>query len=118
MHEHAKAGTDALNAAPAKAAPIRADYTKVRFTYARGEPLANAGEWHHAARSEEGVRNGRTEMSYFIVKASVPPEELKRLGDQKVQPGMQTDMFIITRKLTSFVSTPESCAACLLPPTA
>jgi len=39
---------------------IRADYTKVRFTYARGEPLANAGEWHHAARSEEGVRNGRS----------------------------------------------------------
>lgn len=38
----------------------RADYTKVRFTYARGEPLANAGEWHHAARSEEGVRNGRS----------------------------------------------------------
>lgn len=37
-----------------------ADYTKVRFTYARGEPLANAGEWHHAARSEEGVRNGRS----------------------------------------------------------
>ena len=34
------------------------------------------------------------------VKASVPPDELKRLGEQKVQPGMQTDMFIITGERT------------------
>ena len=46
MHEHAKAGTDALNAAPAKAAPItrdsgtiRGDCTKVNFTYARDERM-------------------------------------------------------------------------------
>jgi anaerobic selenocysteine-containing dehydrogenase len=30
------------------------------------------------------VVDPRTEMSYFIVKASVPPDELKRLGEQKV----------------------------------
>lgn len=40
--------------------PLRGDYTKVHFTYARGEPLANAGAWHHAARSDEGMRSGRS----------------------------------------------------------
>ena len=50
--------------------------------------------------SADAVVDPRTEMSYFIVKASVPPDELKRLGDQKVQPGMQTDMFIITGERT------------------
>jgi len=40
-------------------APSRADYTKVRFTYAKGEPLGNTGERHHAARSDEGVRSVR-----------------------------------------------------------
>lgn len=50
--------------------------------------------------SADAVVDPRTEMSYFIVKASVPPDELKRLGEQKVQPGMQTDMFIITGERT------------------
>ena len=39
-------------------------------------------------------------MSYFIVKVTVSADELKRLGEQKVQPGMQTDVFIITGERT------------------
>ena len=50
--------------------------------------------------SADAVVDPRTEMSYFIVKATVSGEELQRLGDQKVQPGMQTDMFIITGERT------------------
>lgn len=39
---------------------IRGHYTKVHFTYAKREPLVNAGMRHHAAKSDEGVRNGRS----------------------------------------------------------
>ena len=35
-------------------------YTKVSFTYARGEPLVNTGECCHAARSDDGARSGRS----------------------------------------------------------
>lgn len=50
--------------------------------------------------SADAVLDPRTEMSYFIVKVTVSADELKRLGDQKVQPGMQTDVFIITGERT------------------
>ncbi|TZG24441.1 DUF4158 domain-containing protein [Sphingomonas montanisoli] len=41
-------------------APLRGHYTKVCFTYAKGELLANTAAVHHAARSDEGVRSGRS----------------------------------------------------------
>ncbi|MBL0284778.1 MAG: HlyD family type I secretion periplasmic adaptor subunit [Zoogloea sp.] len=50
--------------------------------------------------SADAVLDPRTEMSYFIVKVTVSADELKRLGEQKVQPGMQTDVFIITGERT------------------
>ncbi len=50
--------------------------------------------------SADAVVDPRSEMSYFVIKATVTSDELKRLGDQKVQPGMQTDMFIITGERT------------------
>lgn len=50
--------------------------------------------------SADAVLDPRTETSYFIVKVTVSADELKRLGDQKVQPGMQTDVFIITGERT------------------
>ncbi len=50
--------------------------------------------------SADAVVDQRTETSYFVVKATVSADELRRLGEQKVQPGMQTDMFIITGERT------------------
>lgn len=50
--------------------------------------------------SADAVVDPRTEVSYFVVKALVPEKELARLGDQKVQPGMQADLFIVTGERT------------------
>lgn len=38
----------------------RGHYTKVRFAYAKRELLVNTGVHYHAAKSDEGVRSGRS----------------------------------------------------------
>lgn len=38
----------------------------------------------------------RTEQSHFLVRVDLGPDELARLGGQKLQPGMQADLFIRT----------------------
>ncbi len=50
--------------------------------------------------SADAVVDPRTEVAYFVVKSTVSESELARLGDQKVQPGMQADMFIVTGERT------------------
>ena len=52
--------------------------------------------------SADAVLDPRTELSYFTVKLDVPKAELERLGEQKVQPGMQADIFIRTGERTFF----------------
>lgn len=52
--------------------------------------------------SADAVLDPRTELSYFTVKLDVPKSELERLGEQKVQPGMQADIFIRTGERTFF----------------
>jgi len=53
--------------------------------------------------SADAVVDPRNEQAYFIVKIDVPPAELARLGDRnKVQPGMQSDIFIRTGERTFF----------------
>ena len=51
--------------------------------------------------SADAVVDARTEQPYFIVKLDVPAAELARLGEQnKLQPGMQSDIFIRTGERT------------------
>lgn len=50
--------------------------------------------------SADSALDPRTEQSYFLVKVDVNSEEMSRLGDQKVQPGMQADLFIRTGERT------------------
>lgn len=50
--------------------------------------------------SADAVVDPRTEVSYFVVKSTVSESELVRLGELKVQPGMQADMFIVTGERT------------------
>nr|WP_316640261.1 HlyD family type I secretion periplasmic adaptor subunit [uncultured Roseateles sp.] len=52
--------------------------------------------------SADAVLDPRTELSYFTVKLDVPKAELERLGELKVQPGMQADIFIRTGERTFF----------------
>jgi HlyD family type I secretion membrane fusion protein len=48
----------------------------------------------------DAVTDPRTELSYFLVKVDVSAAEITRLGDQRVQPGMQADIFIRTGERT------------------
>jgi multidrug efflux pump subunit AcrA (membrane-fusion protein) len=52
--------------------------------------------------SADAAVDPRTELTYFVVRLDVAPEELVRLGEKKVQPGMQTDVFIRTGERTFF----------------
>lgn len=52
--------------------------------------------------SADAMIDPRTEQPYFIVKLDVTVAELARLGDNKVQPGMQSDLFIRTGERTFF----------------
>ena len=53
--------------------------------------------------SADALVDARTEQPYFIVKLDVPAAELARLGSHhKVQPGMQSDVFIRTGQRTFF----------------
>jgi HlyD family type I secretion membrane fusion protein len=51
--------------------------------------------------SPDAMIDARTEQLYFVVKLDVSPTELARLGENnKVQPGMQSDIFIRTGERT------------------
>jgi HlyD family secretion protein len=44
--------------------------------------------------SADAERDDRSGRSYYMVRLSLPPEELKRLGDVKLVPGMPVETFI------------------------
>jgi HlyD family type I secretion membrane fusion protein len=50
--------------------------------------------------SADAVVDARSDMSYFTVRLDVKPEALKALGDNRVMPGMQADVFIRTGERT------------------
>lgn len=50
--------------------------------------------------SADAVVDPRTEIAYFIVKMTIPQQELARLGGKKLHAGMQTDVFIRTGERT------------------
>lgn len=52
--------------------------------------------------SADAAVDPRTELTYFVVRLDVPADELTRLGGNKVQPGMQADVFIRTGSRTFF----------------
>jgi HlyD family type I secretion membrane fusion protein len=52
--------------------------------------------------SADAVVDPRTDATWFVVKVEVTEEELQRLGDRRVQPGMQADVFIRTGERTLF----------------
>lgn len=46
--------------------------------------------------SADALINQRTGAPYYAMRVTVPPEEAKRLGDLKLQPGMQTTVMVKT----------------------
>lgn len=44
--------------------------------------------------SADQMRDERRNQSYFLVHASLPPQEIARLGDLKLLPGMPVELFI------------------------
>ena len=52
--------------------------------------------------SADAVVDPRTDATYFVVKVEVTEEELHRLGERHVQPGMQADVFIRTGERSLF----------------
>lgn len=50
--------------------------------------------------SADAATDPRNEQSYFLVRVDVPAGELLRLGEHKVLPGMQADLFIRTGERT------------------
>lgn len=50
--------------------------------------------------SADAVTDPRSELSFFLVRVDVPAAELQRLGDARVMPGMQADLFIRTGERT------------------
>lgn len=52
--------------------------------------------------SADTIADPRTEQQHFLVRVNVTGTELQRLGDQRVQPGMQADLFIRTGERTFF----------------
>ncbi len=71
---------------------------KVHAFNSRTTPELNASVKYVAA---DATTDPRTEQSWFLVKVDVPAEEIKRLGaQQRLQPGMQADIFIRTGERT------------------
>lgn len=50
--------------------------------------------------SADTVTDARTELSYFLVRVEVSASEQQRLGEARVVPGMQADLFIRTGERT------------------
>ncbi|HEY5131561.1 MAG TPA: HlyD family efflux transporter periplasmic adaptor subunit, partial [Bradyrhizobium sp.] len=54
--------------------------------------------------------NQRTGQSYYTIRVSMPPEEVARLGDNKLIPGMPVEAFVQTgdRTMLSYLIKPLS----------
>lgn len=50
--------------------------------------------------SADLTRDQQTNQTYYIVRLSLPPEELRNLGDLKLVPGMSAEVFIQTGERT------------------
>jgi multidrug efflux pump subunit AcrA (membrane-fusion protein) len=50
--------------------------------------------------SADAVMDPRSEQSYFTVRLQVAPQSMQSLGDKRVLPGMQADVFIRTGERT------------------
>jgi len=71
---------------------------KVHAFNSRTTPEINGTVKYVAA---DATTDPRTEMTYFVVKVEVTAEEVLRLGEQqRLQPGMQADIFIRTGERT------------------
>ena len=60
--------------------------------------------------SPDVTTDQRTGQSYYTIRVSMPPEEIKRLGDVKVIPGMPVEAFVQTgdRTMLSYLMKPLS----------
>jgi HlyD family type I secretion membrane fusion protein len=52
--------------------------------------------------SADSLENQTTRQQFYIAKIEVPKEELKKLGNMKLQPGMQVEVLIRTGDRTAF----------------
>jgi HlyD family secretion protein len=60
--------------------------------------------------SADVTTDQRTGQSYYTIRVSMPPEEVKRLGDVKIIPGMPVEAFVQTgdRTMLSYLMKPLS----------
>ena len=57
-----------------------------------------AGELRYV--SADVLQDPQNEMTYFVSRIEVPEEQVKRLGDKELQPGMMAEVFIRTGERT------------------
>jgi multidrug efflux pump subunit AcrA (membrane-fusion protein) len=50
--------------------------------------------------SADSIQEEKTGLTFFLIRVEVPEAELKRLGDQQIQPGMVADVFVRTGERT------------------
>jgi HlyD family secretion protein len=50
--------------------------------------------------SADVTRERETNQAYYLVRATLPEEQIRRLGDLKVVPGMPVEAFIQTHERT------------------
>ena len=60
--------------------------------------------------SPDVTTDQRTGQSYYTIRVSMPPEEIARLGDVKLIPGMPVEAFVQTgdRTMLSYLIKPLS----------
>ena len=63
----------------------------------RTTPSVNGVVTHIAA---DLTKEQQTNLTYYIVRASIPDDEIKRLGDLKLLPGMPAEIFVQTQDRT------------------
>ena len=56
----------------------------------------------------DAVQNNQTGETYYLVRVGIPPDELARLGELKLIPGMPVDTFLQTqdRSVLSYLMKP------------
>jgi HlyD family secretion protein len=61
--------------------------------------------------SPDVTTDQRTGQSYYTIRVSMPPEEVARLGDNKLIPGMPVEAFVQTgdRTMLSYLIKPHLC---------
>jgi HlyD family type I secretion membrane fusion protein len=55
---------------------------------------------HVSYVSADSIQEEKTGLTFFLIRVEVPEAELKRLGDQPIQPGMVADVFVRTGERT------------------